>query len=371
MPRRVLNVLALSALLVVVVSVHAADHREAPLISARPDADINDLYLFRSPADPDNVVMIMTVNPDAATNGFTFNPEVLYEFNIDRTGDTVPELSYTFAFSAPGAGGVQGVAGTRFVPGEAPTLFGSGFTFNNLDTPGGGKLFAGPRDDPFFFDLNGFQNNMNFTGEDFFAGQDVTALAIEVPISEITGGAAPGSEPVIGVWGRTFDISSGPNFGQVDRIGQPLINTLLIPPGRKDEFNRSEPFADVNLFRDDVVDSILGLNGNDAAAAMSLADVLLPDIMTLDLNGSAGFPNGRRLEDDVIDIELQLLTGSPLIGGVGVPVGTGTGPTNDGVDANDVPFLNVFPYLAPPNVVPEPAVMGLLLAGIGVMRRRR
>mgnify|MGYP002626390588 CR=1 FL=1 len=81
--------------------------------------------------------------------------------------------------------------------------------------------------------------------------------------------------------------------------------------------------------------TITALSGGDADFAAFLTDILLPDLLTVDTSNPAGFLNGRRLEDDVIDAELDLLTKGAL--------------TGDGVDANDVPFLTVFPYLAAPH----------------------
>ncbi len=75
--------------------------------------------------------------------------------------------------------------------------------------------------------------------------------------------------------------------------------------------------------------------GRDQATAQMLADALLPDVLTIDTSSANGFLNGRRLADDVIDAELQLLTGSPT--------------ATDGVPANDKAFSNTFPYLASPH----------------------
>ena len=80
---------------------------------------------------------------------------------------------------------------------------------------------------------------------------------------------------------------------------------------------------------------ILALDGNDSATANTLAGALLPDVLTLDVTSTAGFLNGRRPQDDVIDAELNLLTKGQV--------------TGDGVNANDVPFLTDFPFFAPPH----------------------
>ncbi len=156
-----------------------------------------------------------------------------------------------------------------------------------------------------------------------FAGADVTAIVLEVPSSSLNG-------PNIAVSVRT---TVGGN--QFDRMGRPAINTVLIPSARKDEFNTANPVFDFADFGADVQATIESLNGGDTATAAALTAILLPDLLTFDTSSAAGFLNGRKLADDVIDAELGLLTNN--------------GVTGDGVDANDAAFLNVFPYVASPN----------------------
>ena len=115
-------------------------------------------------------------------------------------------------------------------------------------------------------------------------------------------------------------------------MGRPAINTVLIPAAKKDAFNAGHPKDDVANYRADVIASITGL-GNGAQAA-TLADTLLPDVLTFDTASTAGFLNGRNLSDDVIDAELGLLSNGAL--------------TTDFVE-NDTTFLTVFPYLAAKN----------------------
>ncbi len=203
-------------------------------------------------------------------------------------------------------------------------------------------LQAGLFDDPFFFDLAGFRNGFNFTGDDVFAGAKVSAIVLEVPSSELGG-------PHIGVSARTLFAGN-----QIDRMGRPAINTVLIPSGRKDAFNQGQPADDPADFGDDVRATITSL-GNGANAT-SLTNTLLPDLLTLDTSSSAGFLNGRRLADDVIDAELNLLSGGAV--------------TGDGVNMNDAAFRTVFPYLA----VPEPSGLALVFLGLAIssctLRRR-
>ena len=161
----------------------------------------------------------------------------------------------------------------------------------------------------------------------------MSAIVIELPTKSLLDarppkkhGAAPDSK--IGVWGVTLVDDE-----QIDRMGRPAINTVLIPSDLKDDFNDGIPKNDQRDFRDVVLKTLAAL-GNDPTRANALADLLLPDILTFDTSSAAGFLNGRRLQDDVIDIELTVLTNGAV--------------TTDGV-ANDSAFRSSFPYLAPPN----------------------
>jgi hypothetical protein len=200
-------------------------------------------------------------------------------------------------------------------------------------------------DDPFFFDLAGFSDGFNFTGDDAFAGANVSAIVLEIPSSELGG-------PNVGVWARTV---IGGN--QIDRAGRPAINTALIPSPRKNEFNLGSPALDFASFGPDVNAGILSLSSQSNADA--LTGILLPDVLTFDTSDSSGFLNGRQLGDDVIDAALNLLSEGAV--------------TSDGVNMNDVVFPAAFPYLAPQNV-PEPsatvlAILSLVLF-VGFRRRR-
>lgn len=318
----------------------SADHLDAPNVAGDGQADINDLYAFQSPANPDNTVLIMTVNPAVGVfSPATFGADVTYAFQVDNNGDAVADLSYEATF-APAVNGTQQFS----IAGPAGTV--AGATGVAATGPGVVAVQAGLFEDPFFFDLVGFNNGFAFTGDDFFAGLDVSAIVLEVPSADL--GATN-----VGVWATT---SRG--GVQVDRMGRPAITTALIPADSdKTAFNLADPAGDLSAFQSIINASIAGLS--DQANADALTSILLPDVLTIDTSDPSGFLNGRGLADDVIDAELTLLTGSPT-------------PVSDGVDGNDVPFLAVFPYLAPANI-PEPAAGVLVLSAIalGGVRSRR
>jgi hypothetical protein len=289
----------------------------------------------------------MGVNPLAGVlNDGTFHPDAAYEFLIDSDGDAVEDLIYKVDFTAANSSGTQGVTVRRIPAGGSKSVLASGHTGETISLPHGGSLIAGVFDDPFFFDLNAFLAvDFCHPGTNFFQGLNISAIVLEVPSASL-------GDSTIGVWART-DLG-----GQVDRMGRPAINTVFIPnnpfepsgsePSQKNAFNAGKPRQDQKNFRGEVVDTLTllySLNdatdpnpSDDAATVQGLADFLLPDILTVDTSSSAGFPNGRRLADDVIDIELGLITEGLI--------------TSDCV-ANDSAFSDMFPYLAPANPTAE------------------
>jgi hypothetical protein len=271
------------------------------------------------------------------------------------------------------------------------------------DLPGGYKVFVGPRDDPFFVDLAAIFDLLTIRkvpgnkgkGVDGVGGYDVMSVVLQVPKRLITkDGAAPDAalnNHIIGLWDtaerlktRTINgdgtISiSGPEV-QVSRLGMPLVNEVVIPLGQKDLFNASEPADDVAHFGAAVVDPELaklfhaiygldvppaprndivqvfatGIPGLNQPAGVAPGEMLRlnltippaanPQRLGVLAGDLAGFPNGRRLTDDIVDIEER------VVAGVLVP-GFDKTPNNqlgDGIDANDMPFLPYFPYVAPP-----------------------
>lgn len=213
----------------------------------------------------------------------------------------------------------------------------------------GVRLFAGVRDDPFFFDLNAFNAGAKFcqgaggTGSDFFLGLNSSAIVLSVPTSAL--GASQ-----LGVWAQTMTQDSNGVWVRVDRMGRPAINTAFIPDNPfearaslEDDFNVTHPRADQAKWRAELVDSLNLLHSlndatddktDDAKKVAGLADVLLPDVLTVDLSKATGFLNGRNLSDDVLDAELGLITEGAV--------------TTDCV-ANDSTFSTNFPYLGKAN----------------------
>ena len=363
------SVVLVCALVVLGAPARTADHRDAPSISEDGRADILDIYGFVNPNNG-NIVLALTVNPFSIGGAVqvAFAPDVLYQFKIDNTGDNVEDLviQATFSPTVPGPQSFtvrapqkpRAVGATTVRVETSDTI--SGPATGTVVTGSGTitKAFAGLRDDPFFLDLIwvfrliGAQPGGPLTrpgGIDFFAALNCSILAIELPPSALRGPTGN----IIKFWASTSrtratnrsatpflaDTHTGA-FVQVDRMALPVVNTVLIPTRLKDSFNRASPSQDNATFREYAITSLVALNGDRTYSGSLIDAVLLPDVAVLDLTKTGGFLNGRRPEDDVIDIVLQA-----------VSRGTVTG---DGVDTNDVPFLSDFPFFALPHGPEKP-----------------
>jgi hypothetical protein len=339
----------------------AADHLDAPgLTPPGGDVrlDITDVYAFRPRAG--RTVLVMNVNGfTKAGKQATFatsvpsvakTRRVSYNFRVDSNGDAREDITYGVTFGLPKAG----VQRLQLWRNGKLVLTGSTSRIGNVvvNSGKGARLYAGMRDDPFFFDLDGFINILDpaksFLGckgtrPDKFAGVNVSSIVLELPSSMLTKGKS-----MIGVWSTT-----NRGAAQVDRMGRPAIATVFIPSNPfeaneaslKNTYNKAKPVNDQAKFRPEVVDSLttlFSLNdkrgdnpADDKTKINGLADVLLPDILTFDTAKSDGFLNGRRLADDVIDAELNLITEGAA--------------TTDCVSKNDKAFSAAFPYLAKPH----------------------
>ncbi len=335
----ILGVLAVGAALVVAGrGSGAADHLESALVMRDGRTDINDVYVFPG-TQPGTAALIMTVNPGAgAISGTSFRPRADYEFQVDSNGNASTDVRFRVRFGQVGVDGEQAMQVFR-----GNTRIGVGRTGSGITLRGGGRAKADLFDDPFFFDLQAFRDQVKGAGGsrtfcdgtpvNFFNGLNVSAIVLQVPIASLGG-------TEVGVWART-------RFGQTtfDRMGRPAIATVLIPDGLEDPFNATHPTQDRKEWQSEVQAALLALSGLDASPytageATGIAEFLLPDILTVDLGAPVAFPNGRALADDVIDPELSIVTGG-FFGGSAVL-------TSDCV-ANDSAFVPNFPYLAPAN----------------------
>jgi Domain of unknown function (DUF4331) len=386
-------------------AVTASSHREAPLIAEDPSADNTDLYAFRSPDKPSTVTIVANwipgEDPAAGPNYWTFSPTARYNIHIDRTGDARPDVTYQFRFGRTAGPAFLGNTVQSWSMWRNKKLVARGKTPpNNIgprSTPNyrnlveqsivrkdGLAIFAGQRDDAFFgdigaiFDLLAFRKGTgaNGGGKDFFAGYAVHAIALQIPIAELNA-----RNSTIGVWATTermnvtVDRKLRRGWTQVSRLGNPLVNEVVVPTGLKDKWNRSAPVDDKQFAgpvltpilaklmndlykvnapetnRDDLVavfgTGVKGLNyTGDTVADMLRLNYSIPvtpagQVSRLGVIGgdNGGFPNGRRLGDDVVDAAERVMAG--FLKGNKVELG-------DGVNAGDVPGLASFPYEADP-----------------------
>jgi Domain of unknown function (DUF4331) len=322
----------------------AADHLDAPTVKTDGRIDITDIYAFHG-RTKGHSVLVMDVNPlttPADTPGLTFSSTALYQFRVDTDGDAVENDAYQLRFGAPDSAGTQRMwlyraTGAQARAGHPGHLVASGRTSTGSTVRvarfgDGGQLFAGPRDDPFFFDLAGFKNGFKFTGTDTFAGTNISAIVLELPNAALGG--------KVGIWGTVNTPVAGPGNRtvQVERMGRPAINTVFNHTDvDKENFNRDIPARDRQHWTTNVVETEVAL-GQTRAYGRAIAKLLLPDILTYDTGNPATFVpglNGRALADDVIDLELTVVSNGAI--------------TTDKVDANDKPFRRSFPYLAAPH----------------------
>jgi hypothetical protein len=280
--------------------------------------------------------------------------------------------------------------------------------------PGGWKVYAGQADDPFFLDLRVFDllygGDLSEVGQDTLAGYNVNTIALQVPFSDVAIKGDAKRNPNIGIWTTTerartrvtgqMATSVGNDRVQVSRLGNPLVNEVVVPANLKDAFNATAPDGDAKIPAlvarvtdpelPKLIQAIYGIPA-PATPRQDLVEIFLTGITTkangpikadlnsqlnnADVNASQfvpseqlrlnlgiapnaqpnrlgvlaqdlqGFPNGRRLTDDVVDIEIQAIMGAAQTGKIVDALAAG-----DKVDSNDNAFGGEFPYVALPNV---------------------
>jgi hypothetical protein len=405
-----------------------------------------------SPDHPDTVTFIANYIPFQEPNGgpnfYSFAENTAYDINVDSDGDAKADIIYRWSFQdvvrdentflyntgvvnnltdetlnfvqtyrldritrdgrlnliehgivAPSRVGAASMPNYERLSNQAVIQAGSGI-----------KAFAGQADDPFFADLRVFDllygADLSEVGQNTLKGYNVNTLALQVPKQALALNGDDKRNPVIGIWssvGRTRTEVVGKNnvrersedLAQVSRLGMPLVNEVVIPVGKKDEFNGSKPADDAKFLpfvqdpevpklieqiylipapatpREDLIEVFLTgvckacgpvavdlnsqqLNQDADAGAfqpseqlrlnMSVPPTASPNRLGVLGGDLAGFPNGRRLTDDVIDITLQAAEGALLPDAAEAVKGLG-----DAVDANEQDFRGHFPYVAVAN----------------------
>jgi uncharacterized protein DUF4331 len=302
--------------------------------------DMTDLYAFTKPGDPSKSVIVLNVHPSfrldslEPTTKEPFKPGALYEIKVDTNGDAVADLTYSVQFASSEDGkqtatvrrlqgeraGSVGEEGEVIVQ-QAPVSVGKEALVTQV---GDFRFFFGWRSDPFFFDVNGNFNHMQFTGDDFFKDKNVCSIVLEVPNSEL------GTNRV-GIWARTVD-KSAYGWVQADRGGRPMHAVFLVGEQRE-AYLSGEPAND-DRFIDVFAHELEHTGGYTSKDAKGVAKKLLPDILSYDHRAPVRYPhNGRTLTDDVVDVFLSIYTNRNVTDKVG--------PHRD--------LLGEFPYLGPPH----------------------
>jgi hypothetical protein len=464
----------------------ASSHREAPLILNDPAVDNTDVYAFSSPQNKNNVTLIANWSPfQEPLQGPNFYPwadDAEYLINIDNDGDAVADLIYRWRFTTEDLraqetflyndGPVTSLDdenllyrqfytvdlstdggqtyGEPIAEGQAAPSFtgrasmGTAEDYvDNLRTPattrvtGGGKTLVTQTEDPFFLDLRVFDllygGDLSERNQDHLSGYNVNSIVLEVPKYQVAVDRNAAKNPVIGVWSTTTrptlrnadgTAADDSGFTQVSRLGQPLVNEVVVPAGLKDAFNAIPPAEDAAAADGAVVARVLDpevprlieaiygvtapeaprydifevfltgivknaevdvdgnprtknpidVNLNSQALNAGAAATFQPSEMLrlnmsitgpTGLNGKPlreasrlgviggdiqGFPNGRRLADDVVDIELLALEGIYDVNNVPKDRRAAFKALRygDRVSHNDARFSESFPYLAGP-----------------------
>jgi hypothetical protein len=434
----------------------ASSHREAPLVAADPAIDNTDLYAFVDTKRPGYVNLIANwipfEEPNGGPNFYPFATDAAYNIKIDNDGDAKADVIFRWKFK-----NIDKRGGKTFLYNNGPvtsiddenllfrqtyTLYSSFDGGNSWVTrvdgapvapsrvgnasmpdyaklrqqaiynfPGGWKGFAGQADDPFFLDLRVFDllygGDLSEVGQDTLAGYNVNTIALQVPFADVALGENPDRNPVIGIWSTTDrnrvrvngDTTLGNDRVQVSRLGNPLVNEVVVPANLKDAFNSIGPDSDAGIPAvvkrvtdpelPKLIEAIYGvkapktprtdlveifLTGIAKNAGGPIKADLNSQLLNADVNAKKfrpsemlrlnlgvkpadqpnrlgvlagdlqGFPNGRRLGDDAVDIAIQAVEGAAQTGKLVDALATG-----DKVDANDNAFAADFPYVALPN----------------------
>ncbi len=389
--------LGLTAIATTATFVQASDHDDGESDIKARSLNLTDLYVFREAdqnpsASADNLVFIMNTNPRSlARQQYFFSTKARYEFMVSRVADKdatptgTADVTLRFQFLAPNANNQQPYKLTILEGGKSSTI--EGLTTPLKDQPavhtgtvGNStvKVFAGLREDPFFFDVEQFFRVRAGTlgigpavgfrdpskAVDFATGYNVNAIAVQVPIALLKGSS---QATTFDVWETISLPANGQKFNQVERLGRPGINEALLttndllntlnsvtPEFEAAALAGKQPAAGAAApIIAEASRTLKGL-GNDDTRVNALLGAFLPDVMRIDTTVPTGFGSvlnakgspigGRLLKDDVVDITLSVLTNGAV---------TGDNVSYEGTPGNPAqghdPLIADFPYLAPAN----------------------
>ena len=324
-----------------------------------PRLDLTDLFAFQAPADPTRTVLILNANTFGVADAF--HPDAVYRINVDNDGDAETDVAFSVVFDKPEDGRQRatvymatGPDARRSEAVGSPIVTNAEVSFGpepKIVTAGARTFFAGSRSDPFFVDFAGilaafnWKDGKNFTdlkdvdpfpwtGNDTLAVYNAFGIVLELPTSEL------GPDPSLGIWGRASVHSNG-TFDHVDRAGHPTIASFFNTDETKEQYNRTEPARDRELFLHQAIEILEHNGGYSAQQAEAVIDEagLLPDMLRYDPARPARYPNGRTLSDHVVDARLAMISNNSV--------------PSDGLRPHD-DLLEDFPYLGTPHPSPPP-----------------
>lgn len=369
----------------------ASDHDDGEADTKARSLNLTDLYAFREQdqnpnAAPGDLVLVMNTNPrSVARQQYFFSTNARYEFKLTRVADkdATPsgqeDITLRFEFAPPTDRNQQQIKFTVVRDGKEISATNLRTTPLNSEKPivnqlvaNGSKLavFAGLREDPFFFDVEQFfrvRAGALGTGPavgfrpanqalDFAKGYNVNTIVARIPQKFLQGNT---STTIYDVWETISlrDPATG-KFQQIERLGRPGINEgLIVSNNLLNIFNSVPPTADLSPAAGPIgaeATRTLKALGNNDERTKVLLNAFLPDVMRIDTSGASGYANalnakgspirGRMLKDDTIDITLSVLTNGAVTSDNVSYEGNGSNPAQ-----GHKPLEPNFPYLALPN----------------------
>ena len=376
----------------------ASDHDDGEVDVKGRNLNLTDVYAFREKdqnpnASADDIILVMNTNPrSVARQQYYFSTNARYEFHIDAVNNKntkvkgQPDVTLRLEFGAPNSKQEQEVTVTAIKNGKTrrqkaittPLLDNSPNVTNVKLGRQNVTVFAGLREDPFFFDVEqffrvragaagigpavGFRDPSKAV--DFATGYNVNTIALRVPKRLLQNGSRSN---VFDIWTTISTRGADGKYTQVERLARPAINEGLIltndflnalnsvgPDFEAAALAGKQPAADIaGPIINEAKKTLLAL-GNSENRANALLGAFLPDVMRIDTSGPSGYANdlnaagspvrGRMLKDDVVDITLNVLSNGAV---------TTDNVSYEGTPGNPAqghqPLEPAFPYLALPN----------------------
>jgi hypothetical protein len=321
-------------------------HLDSPIARQDVRLDITDLYAFRGQVGTVFVINVCHSLGNAKIPGY--HPEGMYEFKVDLNGDAVEEVTYRLTFDERDAQGkqrysVRRIRGAEAVdPHAAGTVIAQGATDEPVITPSGVRAWAGHAGDPFWIEPtvlhavgHAFQDGtvVDLTGWDpsqaknFFAGQTVYAIVLELPDSELLADA--GGKRGIGVWAVASLATDAGGWRSINRIGLPMIPPLFAQYNEDlgNRLNAGRPADDFATYGEALskkmaaVVAAYGTSEDPQGYGEKIAHRLFPNMLPYEVGtqASLGFTewNGRSLTDNAPNVMFSIAANTPISLGIG------------------------------------------------------